>query len=741
MLVLTCERAVVCLCWCCLACCCGGGAAVTERILFYTGRIKAIHEVRGKDGVGAKMDHMDLEREKGITIQSAATQARWGGATLNIIDTPGHVDFTVEVERSLRVLDGAVLVLCSVSGVQSQSLTVDRQMKRYHVPRITFVNKCDRAGADVWRTVAQAEAKFGIRAAAVQVPIGLEADLRGVVDVIAREAVYFDGASGEVVRREAALPPALVEEVEDRRRLLVECLADVDEEFGDLYLVDEDAISAADIKAAIRRATIARTFSPVMVGSALKNTGVQLLLDGVVDYLPHPAQRENTAFRREAVVESDGQGEKEAGTEGSGGGEEDSGKFVMAADGETKFREVDVSLKSDPSLPLVSLAFKLEEGRFGQLTYLRIYQGTLRRGDFVTNSRTGKKMKVPRLVQMHGGDMEDIPEAGAGDICAMFGLECASGDTFVAADKGEKLNMESLYVPEPVISLAIEPTKKDANNANFTKGLNRFCREDPTFRVHMDEESKQTIISGMGELHLDVYVQRMQREYGVDLTVGAPRVNYRETVQQRAEFNYLHKKQSGGSGQYAGVMGYIEPTNDGSTDFKNGTVGNNIPPGFFAAIQKGFAEAMREGQLSGHKVQGVRMVITDGKAHPVDSNELAFRMATIQGFRQAFEKAKATVLEPVMNVEVQIPAEFQGTVMGGISKRRGVIANSTPQGEYLTVQSEVPLGEMFGYSTELRSSTQGKGEYTMEYKEHRPAPGNEVSRLSQEFLEKKQAGR
>jgi elongation factor G len=706
---------------------------VTERILFYTGRIKAIHEVRGKDGVGAKMDHMELEREKGITIQSAATQARWADATLNIIDTPGHVDFTVEVERSLRVLDGAVLVLCSVSGVQSQSLTVDRQMKRYRVPRITFINKCDRSGADVWRTIDQAQAKLGIRASAVQVPIGVEADLKGIIDVIERESVYFEGANGENVRRVPGVPEGFETLVEDKRRILVECLADVDDEFGDLYLMDEDGISTSDIKAAIRRATIARTFSPVMVGSALKNTGVQLLLDGVVDYLPHPAQRQNMAFRREGLAAGEGEDEKENAAAG--------GKVVTSDVGDGRYREMEVELKSDASLPLVSLAFKLEEGRFGQLTYLRVYQGTLKRGDFVVNSRTGKKMKVPRLVQMHGGDMEDIAEAGAGDICAMFGLECASGDTFVAADMGERLTMESLYVPEPVISLAIEPTKKDANSANFTKGMNRFCREDPTFRVHMDPESKQTIISGMGELHLDVYVQRMQREYGVELTVGAPRVNYREAVQQRAPFNYLHKKQSGGSGQYAGVMGYIEPTEDGLTEFRNGTIGNNIPPGFFPAIQKGFQEAMQEGQLSGHKIQGVRMVITDGKAHPVDSNEIAFRMATIQGFRQAFEKAKATILEPVMNVEVQIPSEYQGSVMGGLSRRRGIIVNSTPQGEYLSIEAEVPLGEMFGYSTELRSSTQGKGEYSMEYKEHRGAPGTEISRLSNEYLEKRQAGR
>lgn len=632
------------------------------------------------------------------------------------------------------MLDGAVLVLCSVSGVQSQSLTVDRQMKRYKVPRITFINKCDRAGADVWRTIAQAEAKLGVRAAAVQVPIGVEDALRGVVDIIAREAVYFDGANGEVVRREAGVPDGFGDEVEEKRTVLVEALADVDEEFGDLYLVDEDAISAADIRGAIRRATIARDFSPVFVGSALKNTGVQLLLDGVVEYLPNPTERVNMAYRRTPVAEGEVCDEED----GEGGRK---GKIILGADGETRYREEAVDLKTDPSLPLVCLAFKLEEGRFGQLTYLRVYQGTLSKGDYVVNSRTGKKMKVPRLVQMHGGDMEEISEAGAGDICAMFGLECASGDSFVSAGKPDSLTLESLYVPDPVISLAIEPVKKDSSSANFTKGLQRFVREDPTFRVHMDPESKQTIISGMGELHLDVYVQRMMREYGVDLTVGAPRVNYREAVQKKANFVYLHKKQSGGSGQFAGVEGYIEPTEDGSTEFKNGTIGNNIPPGFFSAIEKGFLEAIQEGQLSGHKVQGVRMVITDGRTHPVDSNELAFRMATIQGFRQAFAKANGTILEPVMSVEVQIPGEFQGSVMGSIAKRRGVIASSTPQGEYLSIEAEVPLGEMFGYSTELRSGTQGKGEYSMEFKEHAPAPGSEVGRLQEEYTKKIAEGR
>jgi elongation factor G len=699
-----------------------GKTSLSERILFYTGRIKAIHEVRGKDGVGAKMDFMELEREKGITIQSAATQATWNDHTINVIDTPGHIDFTVEVERALRVLDGAILVICGVSGVQSQSLTVNRQMRRYGVPRITFINKLDRAGANPWNIIKQVESKLGTRCAAIQIPIGLESELSGVIDLVRREAIHFEGPSGTQVRRDK-IPADLVHLAEEKRRSLIEVLADVDERFGDLYLENDASISDDEIHAAIRRATLAKAFSPVMMGSALKNTGVQTLLDGVVDYLPHPGQRRNVALRQVSVTRTDGEGQN---------GDESA----------PVLKEEEFRLVSDANAPLVGLAFKLEEGRFGQLTYLRIYRGTLSRGDFVINTRTSKKMKVPRLVKMHAAEMEDISQAGAGDICAIFGLECASGDTFVPADQPEKLTMESLFVPEPVMSLAIEPASKVSGSENFTKALNRFCREDPTFRVRLDPESKQTVISGMGELHLDVYVQRMAREYGVELNVGAPRVNYRETVQSRADFNYLHKKQSGGSGQFAGVIGYIEQTEDGkSTEFENAMVGNNIPPGFFPAIKKGFEEALNEGSLAGYMVQGVRMVITDGRTHSVDSNELAFRMAAIQGFRQAFQKAKPTILEPVMNVAVQIPTEFQGPVMGGISKRRGIISSTSPQADFVTIETEVPLGEMFGYSTELRSVTQGKGEYSMEYKEHRPAPGSEIQRLANEHAEKRAAGR
>lgn len=586
-------------------------------------------------------------------------------------------------------------------------------MKRYGVPRVTFINKLDRAGSNPWRIIDQVQQKLGLRAAAIHVPIGLEDELSGVIDIISGEAIYYDGENGENIRCED-IPSEFVDVVTEKRRVLIETLADVDDIIGDKFLMEEP-ISNDDIHDAIRRATLAKKFSPVMMGSALKNTGVQTLLDGVVRYLPTPIERENIALRQVKTESSD---------------ESDTAEVT----------EEKVTLTPESSSPLVALAFKLEEGRFGQLTYMRIYQGTLSRGDLIVNTRTNKKVKVPRLVRMHSNEMEEIQEAYAGDICAIFGLECASGDTFVTIKSTEKLSMESLFVPEPVMSLAVKLKKADTGSSAFQKALNRFTREDPTFRVHLDPETKETIISGMGELHLQIYVERMLREYKVDLEVGAPRVNFRESISQQAKFNYLHKKQSGGAGQFAGIEGYLEPTSDGITvEFKNGLVGNNVPPGYLPAIEKGFLEALEEGSLTGHRVQGLRMVVLDGRTHPVDSSELAFRMASIQGFRQAFDKAKPVVLEPVMKVEVEIPIEYQGTVMGSLSKRRGLIVNSVGEADYGSITAEVPLADMFGYSTELRSMTQGKGEFTMEFLEHRIK--NDPSELVDAYEEKKRAGR
>lgn len=602
-------------------------------------------------------------------------------------------------------------------------------MKRYGVPRITFINKLDRAGSDPWRIIKQVEAKLGLRAAAIHVPIGLEDDLRGIIDVINNEAMYFDGENGENIRREA-VPAEFEKTVATKRRELIEALADVDEYIGDKFLMEED-ITNDEIQSAIRRSTLSKSFSPVMMGSALKNTGVQTLLDGVIRYLPNPAERQNFALKQVDV-----DSEPDAAPKDKDGVEETNGKSI---DGK---QEKKIILSTDSTEPLVSLAFKLEESRFGQLTYVRIYQGTMARGDQIVNSRTGKKVKVPRLVRMHSNEMEEIQEAHAGDICAIFGLECASGDTFVAASserRAEPLSMESLFVPDPVMSLAVKPKNREQSSA-FSKALSRFLKEDPTFRVFQDTETNETVISGMGELHLQIYVERMKREYKCDLDVGAPRVNYRETITAKAPFKYLHKKQSGGAGQFAGLEGYLEPTGDNKTnEFKNGLVGNNVPPDFLPAIEKGFNEALEEGTLTGHRVQGVRMTVLDGRTHSVDSNEIAFRLASIMGFRQAFESAKACVLEPVMKVEVQVPTEFQGSIMSALAKRRGIINNTGSHGDFGSISAEVPLSQMFGYSTELRSMTQGKGEYSMEYLEHRILP--DPSQLIETYQEKVRAGR
>ncbi|KAG0607350.1 hypothetical protein M758_8G021700 [Ceratodon purpureus] len=675
-----------------------GKTTLTERVLFYTGKIHEIHEVRGKDGVGAKMDSMDLEREKGITIQSAATYCTWGENQINIIDTPGHVDFTIEVERALRVLDGAVLVLCSVGGVQSQSITVDRQMRRYSVPRVAFINKLDRSGADPWKVIDQVRKKLKHNCSAVQFPIGLEDQIKGLVDLVHNQAYYFQGVHGEKVLK-GDIPSDIAAEVAEKRRELIESVSEVDDELADLFLNDQP-ITPDVLSSAVRRATLNLQFIPVFMGSAFKNKGVQLLLDGVVEYLPNPLEVNNHAL-------------------------------------DQNNKEEKVELTGSPDGKLVALAFKLEEGRFGQLTYLRIYEGTIRKGDFIINSTTGRKVKVPRLVRMHSDDMEDIQEAHAGEIVAVFGVECSSGDTFT--DGTIKYTMTSMNVPEPVMSLAIAPASKDVG-PQFSKALNRFQKEDPTFRVSLDPDSGQTIISGMGELHLDIYVERIRREYKVDAVVGKPQVNFRETITQRAEFDYLHRKQSGGQGQYGRVVGYIEPLPEGSEkkfEFENMMVGQAIPSQFIAAIEKGFTEAANSGALIGHPVENLRVVLTDGASHAVDSSELAFKLAALYAFRQCYAGARPVILEPVMLVELRAPVEFQGGIIGDINRRKGIIVGSDQEGDDAVVLAHVPLNNMFGYSTGLRSMTQGKGEFTMEYHQHAPVPQEAQAVLVKEYTNKR----
>ncbi len=664
-----------------------GKTTLTERILFYCKKIHRIHEVKGKDGVGATMDSMDLERERGITIASATTSVSWADHAINIIDTPGHVDFTIEVERSLRVLDSAILVLCSVGGVQSQTITVDRQLKRYKVPFIVFVNKLDRIGANPFKVRDQVEEKLGHNAVLMQIPIGLETGFAGLVDLVSMKAVTFEGADGEIARVEE-IPPALRAEAEARREKLLDAASLHSDALMEAVL--EGRPSEDLIIEAVRKGTISRQLTPVFIGSAYRNKGIQPLLDAVVRYLPNPAEVENVAID-------------------------------LDADGAER------ELVADPSAKTCALAFKLEEGHYGQLTYIRIYQGRIRRGDDLVNTRSGHKIKVGRLIRMHADNMEEIQEASSGDIVALFGVECASGDTFCTP--GLNLALTSIFVPDPVISLAVSPADAPSTD-RMVKALGRFTKEDPTFRSHVDPESGETIIQGMGELHLDVYLERMKREYRAEVRTGKPQVAYRETIGQRVEFDYTHKKQTGGAGQYARVIGALEPDPKGTYEFLNEVKGGRIPREFIPSCDKGFRAALKKGLLIGFPVTGVKVVLSDGQAHSVDSSDIAFQTAALAAFKQAYPKARPHILEPIMRVSVEGPSEFAGNVFSSISQRRGIIVSSVEDGTFARVDADVPLSEMFGYSTVLRSLTQGKAEFTMEFLKYSKVPAHVAELLT-----------
>lgn len=686
-----------------------GKTTLTERLLYYSGRIEEMHEVKGKDKVGAVMDSMELERQRGITIQSAATYIDWKGCNINIIDTPGHVDFTVEVERSLRVLDGAMLVLCSVGGVQAQTYTVTRQMRRYEVPCLAFINKLDRAGANPNRVLQQVRDRLNFNAAYINIPIGLEGKHSGIIDLLRNTALYFDGKTGETVR-EDEIPVDYRSEAKDRRQELLETVCNADEQLGEMFLL-EQVPTQEELHEAIRRATIARKFVPVLVGSALKNKGVQPALDAIVSYLPNPAEVENRAM-------------------------------FWDESGKQSEEKVVLNPARNDSNPFVGLAFKLESSRFGQLTYIRVYQGSVRKGDYVWNTRTQRRTKVSRLARMHSNNIEDVGEVYAGDICAFFGIDCATGDTFVV-ERDYRIGMEPIFVPDPVISMSIR-LKDQKKLDTFAKAIKRFTKEDPTFQRHYDEENRETILSGMGELHLEIYAQRMNREYGCDVELCKPRVAFRECLLQPIKVDYLHRKQSGGNGQYGRVIGVLEPLDPSQYTevlFTDNTVGTNVPKQFVPSIEKGFRMMCEKGALTGHRISGVRFRLTDGDNHCVDSNEISFICAAQGAIRQAYEYGLWQILEPIMKVEISGPISYQGVVTQQITKRNGLIENIEQQMDNFLITAEVPLNDMFGYSTELRTATQGQGEYSMEYCRYLPARREVQSRLVEEYTQERERKR
>ena len=678
-----------------------GKTTLTERILFYTGRIHRMQEIKDKNG-GATMDFMELERERGITITAAATKVNWQGKDLNIIDTPGHVDFTVEVERSLRVLDGAILVLCAVGGVQSQSITVDRQMRRYRVPRIAFINKMDRVGADPPRVVCELETKLGHVAVLMQLPIGEGDDFQGIIDLVTMKAVYNEGKQGEVIRRDA-IPEPLQDEARDARYKMLETLSLYDDELMEAMLESVE-VPENLIHNAVRMATLNRDITPVFLGSAYRNKGVQLVLDAVVRYLPSPLDR-----------------------------------VAYACDSANDGAETVVTADTDGDL--LAMAFKICDEPFGQVTYLRIYQGQLKRGQAYKISRTGKSQRIGRIYQLHADKREDVESARAGDIVGVMGIDCVSGDTLCGKDS--TLSLESMYVPEPVISIAVQ-AERQADRDPMSKALNRFCKEDPTFHSHFDEASGQTILSGMGELHLEVYVERMRREYNANVIVGRPKVQYKEAPTIETRFNYKHKKQTGGSGQYAHIAGRLVPLEANSEEdyiFENEVTGGRIPSEYIPSVDKGFQMARAKGPLAGFEVVGAKMILEDGSHHAVDSSDLAFQVCARAAFRQVVREAKPVLLEPIMKVEIEVPTEFQGSVAGDIASRRGFVTQTEMKPTVAILLAEVPLANMFGYATDLRSQTKGQATFTMEFSSYRRTPTSVqeeiIARIRKERAESK----
>ena len=659
-----------------------GKTTVTERILYYTGITHKIGEVHEGEAV---MDWMEQERERGITITSAATTCLWKDHQINIIDTPGHVDFTVEVERSLRVLDGGVVVFDGVAGVEPQSETVWRQADKYNVPRICFINKMDRTGADFYKSFDSILERLSKHAVAIQLPIGAEENFTGVIDLIERKAYQFGGNMGERVE-EIPIPEELKDKVEDWREIMVEKIAEGDDIIMEGYLASEE-ISEEELKAGLRRAAIAGKVFPALCGTALKNKGVQLVLDAVIDYLPSPVE-----------VPS-----------------------IKGIDPKTE-KEIERHAKDDE--PLSILVFKVATDPFvGQLAFFRVYSGSLKAGSYILNVNNGKKERIGRILRIHSNHREDVDEIFAGDIAATVGLkDTTTGDTL--CDPDHPIILEQITFPEPVISIAIEPKTK-ADQEKMGIALKKLSDEDPTFQIRTDEETGQTLISGMGELHLEVLIDRMMREMKVEANVGQPRVAYKETIKGQAEAEGKYIRQSGGRGQYGHVWLRVEPQERGKGfEFVNEIKGGAIPQEFIKPVSKGVEEAMSKGVIAGYPVIDVKTTLYDGSFHDVDSSEAAFKIAGSLAFQDAFKKANPIILEPIMKVEVTVPEQFMGDVVGDLSSKRGQIENMGERGEAKVIESFVPLATMFGYATQLRSMTQGRGNYTMEFDHYQEVPKN-----------------
>ena len=657
-----------------------GKTTTTERILYYTGRIHKIGETH--DG-GAQMDWMEQEQERGITITSAATTAQWKGHRVNIIDTPGHVDFTVEVERSLRVLDGAVTVLDAQSGVEPQTETVWRQATTYHVPRIVFINKMDKLGADFLYSVGTLHDRLQANAHAVQLPIGAEDDFDGIIDLVEMKAYHYDNDLGTEIH-EIEIPEDLKDKAEELHGELIEAVADFDEEIMMSYLEGEE-IPVEQLKAAIRKATLAVEFYPVFVGSAFKNKGVQLMLDGVIDYLPSPLE-------------------------------------VPAIEGIIPGTEDTVEHHADDSESFAALAFKVMTDPFvGRLTFFRVYSGTLEAGSYVLNATKDKRERVGRILQMHANSREEIPEVFSGDIAAAVGLkDTSTGDTLCDVDN--PVILESMEFPEPVINVAIEPDSK-ADQDKMSTALAKLAEEDPTFRATTDHETGQTIIAGMGELHLDIIVDRLKREFKVSATVGAPQVSYRETFRKQVQAQGKFVRQSGGKGQYGDVWVEFTPNEEGGGyEFEDAIVGGVVPREYIPSVDAGLQDAMENGVLAGYPLVDVKAKLYDGSYHDVDSSETAFKVAASLALKEAAKKADPAILEPMMAVDITVPEEYLGDVMGHVNSRRGRIEGTEARGNAQIVKSFVPLSEMFGYATTLRSSTQGRGTFTMQFHHYEAVP-------------------